>query len=220
MSNPIVVFGSLNADLVIGIERPPKPGETVSGSDLEQFPGGKGANQAYAAARVGGRVSMIGQVGDDQFGQFLIENQRRAGVDTSSIGVVEGASGVAMINVLPSGENLIVTAPGANGTMTADLAAARLDALEKGTFLLCELQVALEAVAAALETGKQAGATTILDPAPARRLPREILANVDLLTPNQTEAATLRETPAKLRISTKPPKPHNAYANWVPPSSS
>ena len=193
MPNPIAVFGSLNADLVIGIARPPKPGETISGTDLEQFPGGKGANQAYAAARLGGSVSMIGQVGDDQFGRFLIESQRDAGVETSSIGVVDGASGVAMINVLPGGENMIVTATGANGTVTADLARARLAALQEGSFLLCELQVALEAVAAALETAKQAGATTILDPAPARRLPPEMLVNVDVLTPNQTEAATLLE---------------------------
>lgn len=191
MPKPIIVFGSLNADLVIGIDRPPKPGETISGTDLEQFPGGKGANQAYAAARLGGSVSMIGQVGDDHFGRFLIDSQREAGVDTSSIGIVKGQSGVAMINVLPGGENLIVTAPGANGTVTADLARARLGAIQAGTFLLCELQVALEAVAAALETAKQAGATTILDPAPARPLPPEVLANVDILTPNQTEAATL-----------------------------
>ena len=203
MPNTIVVFGSLNADLVIGVERVPKPGETIAGSDLELFPGGKGANQACAAARLGGSVSMIGQVGDDQFGQFLIESQRQADVDTSSIGVSTGASGVAMITVLPEGENTIVISPGANGTVTADLARVKLAGLREWSYLLCQLEVPIEAVAAALETAKHAGATTIVDPAPAQELPAEILANVDVLTPNQTEAATLLGDPHEVENFTE-----------------
>ncbi len=183
----IIVIGSLNADLVQRVVRLPRPGETISGSELSIVPGGKGANQAYAAARLGGTVKMIGQVGHDAFGPTLIGNLAQAGVDTSGIEAATGATGTAVILVLPNGENVIVIAPGANAKLSPE-AAARI---EPGSIILLQLEVPLETVAAALAISRQRGATTLLDPAPAQRLSPSLLSNVDYLTPNQTEAALL-----------------------------
>ena len=187
----IVVAGSLNADLVQRVERFPRPGETVTGSDLSIIPGGKGANQACAAALLGGSVKMIGQVGNDPFGRILIESLARANVDTSGVQVSATATGTAAILVLPTGENLIVISPGANGTLTPDAVAGRLYAIESGSILLTQLEVPLATTDLCLRVARERGAITILDPAPAQGLASELLASVDLLTPNQTEAAFL-----------------------------
>ncbi len=187
----IVVVGSLNADLVQRVERFPRPGETVVGSDLAIVPGGKGANQAYAAALLGGSVQMLGRVGSDSFGSLLIENLRQAGVDTAPVEVSSGASGTASILVLPTGENVIIISPGANARLSPEDVARRLQTLPPGSVLLTQLEVPLASTKLALEIARRRGAITILDPAPAQTLPAEILRLVDFLTPNQTEAALL-----------------------------
>ena len=187
----IVVLGSLNADLVQTVERVPRPGETLRGGNLETFAGGKGANQAFAAGRMGARTAMIGQVGDDSLGKLLLDSLRSAGVDTAAVGLADRPTGAATILVLPSGENLIVISPGANATLSPKLAVARLADLDGAGFLLCQLETPIETVEKALAFAKEKGVTTILDPAPARTLSRDVLGNVDLLTPNETEALTL-----------------------------
>ena len=187
----IVVIGSLNADLVQNVERLPKPGETIVGGSLETFSGGKGANQAYAAGRMGADVRMIGQLGRDSLASLLSESLRSAGVNIESIGVSDTATGAAVILVLPDGENVIVIAPGANGTVTPELAVDRLSVVQEGSYLLSQLEIPVESVDASLAEAKRRGATTILDPAPARRLAPALLRNVDFLTPNETETQTL-----------------------------
>ena len=191
----IVVIGSLNADLVQKVDRLPKPGETVAGGSLETFSGGKGANQAVAAGRMGARTSMIGQVGEDSLSQLLLASLQAAGVDRSSVGVAKSSTGSAIILVFPDGENLIVIAPGANATVTPDLAADRLRVLKEGAFLLSQLEIPLESVERSLAVAKARGATTILDPAPARKLSSNLLRHVDFLTPNETETETLLGAP-------------------------
>lgn len=191
----IVVIGSLNADLVQKVERLPKPGETIAGGSLETFSGGKGANQAVAAGRMGARTSMIGQVGDDSLSQILRDSLEGAGVDHDSVGVSKTSTGSAVILVFPDGENVIVIAPGANATVTPELAADRLRVLERGAFLLSQLEIPIESVERSLEVAKARGATTILDPAPARELSGNLLSHVDYLTPNETESATLLGDP-------------------------
>lgn len=184
----ILIAGSLNMDLVVPVPRLAREGETLSGGDLALIPGGKGANQACAAAKLGGNAAMIGQVGADVFGTQLIEGLRAAGADTSGIGISEGASGTAFIAVLPSGENSILLSPGANARLTADDAVSRMTG---AGFLLCQLEVPLATVEAVLSRARGQGIVTILDPAPARPLSRELLSCVDWLTPNQGEAELL-----------------------------
>ncbi len=187
----IFVIGSLNADLVQNVGRLPGAAETLLGGEVRTFAGGKGGNQAVAAARMGGRVSMIGEVGRDGFGQLLLESLRSAGVDTEQVGFVNGSSGTAIIFVLPNGENAIVVSPGANASLTPEEASSRLAALRPASLLLCQLEIPLNTVGAALKLGKQREATTILDPAPAHPDCLRFLHDVDFLTPNETEALQL-----------------------------
>ena len=187
----ITVIGSLNADLVQRVDRLPRPGETVVGSDIQTFSGGKGANQAFAAGRMGACVSMIGQVGGDGLASVLLKSLRSAGVSTEAVGTADVSTGAAVIHVLPDGENVIVISPGANATLTPALAQERLRGLRRGSILLAQLEIPIETVDRALQVAMQHGATTILDPAPARALPPRLLRNVDFLTPNETEAQTL-----------------------------
>jgi ribokinase len=192
----ILVAGSLNMDLVVPVPRLAREGETLAGGDLALIPGGKGANQACAAARLGGDAAMIAQVGEDVFGTKLIDGLRAAGVDVSGIGVSAGATGTAFIAVLPSGENSILISPGANGRLMPELAVSRMASGARGGFLLCQLEVPLATVAAVLLHARQRGIVTILDPAPAQALSPELLRCVDWLTPNQTEAELLLGAPA------------------------
>jgi len=187
----IYVVGSLNMVLVVAVPRLAREGETLAGGDLALIPGGKGANQACAAAKLGGQAVMIGQVGEDVFGTKLIEGLRAAGADTAGIGISVGATGTAFIAVLPSGENSILISPGANAKLTAELAMARLANAGQGSFLLCQLEVPLTTVEAVLTYARAHGVTTILDPAPAQPLTPRLLGCVDWLTPNQTEAELL-----------------------------
>jgi len=191
----IVVIGSANMDLVFPVERLARAGETIPGGDLALVAGGKGANQACAAAQLSGRVTMIGRVGDDAFGARLIASLRNASVDTTHVGISTRPTGCACIFVLPGGENSIIISPGANADLLPETALAALDGLSAGAFLLSQLEIPLATVEAAFAKAKTLGATTILDPAPVRRLPTPLLRNVDFLTPNQSEAAALLDDP-------------------------
>ena len=191
MPASIVVVGSLNMDFVAQVERLPLPGETVHGSGFRTIPGGKGGNQACAAARLGGRVRMVGRVGDDAFGEQLLAGLRSVGVDVQGVRVTEAtSSGVALILVGARGENQIVVTAGANGCVTTFYVETALRDASSG-YLLLQLETPLEAVAAAAAIGKRRGMTVVLDPAPACALPASLLASVDILTPNESEALML-----------------------------
>lgn len=184
----IYAVGSLNIDLVIQMERLARPGETLSGSDLVLIPGGKGANQACAAAKLGGKTTMIGQVGSDAFADPLLSSLRSAGVDTSGVSRVDCSTGAACISVLPSGENAIVISPGANARVTPEFALSRLQNLGAGDIVLLQLEIPIATVQAVAAHARQRGATAILDPAPARPLSSELLTQITYLTPNESEA--------------------------------
>jgi ribokinase len=188
----IVVFGSINMDLVVTAPRLPKPGETLTGHSFRTVPGGKGANQAVACARLGVTTEMVGRVGGDVFGEALLENLESNRVGIKYIAQDEHtASGVAMIAVDDAAENNIIVVPGANGKV-GPLDLVQLEqALAGARVLLVQLEIPLEVVSAAVEMGHQKGVSVILDPAPARQLPSEIYPWVDVLTPNEIEAAAL-----------------------------
>ena len=188
----IVVFGSINMDLVARVPRLPAPGETLTGHGFFTAPGGKGANQAVACARLGAATRMIGRVGDDAFGGELRGSLQGYGVDTSGVAVHPGAaSGVAVITVDDAAENEIIVVPGANGVVGREDLVRLEAALDGARVLLLQLEVPLDAVVAAAEMGRRRGVTVILDPAPAQPLPEALYAAVDILTPNESEAAAL-----------------------------
>ncbi len=186
----ISVFGSANMDLVAYVAVAPERGETVTGRDFRVIPGGKGANQAIAAARAGGRVTFLGAVGDDAFGPRLRDTLTSAGVAVERLRVEPGPSGIAHIRVDDEGGNSIVVVPGANGTMTGPTAADVAVMSESATLLL-QLELPLEGVVAAALAVRDAPTQVILTPAPARELPPELLDAVDLLVPNEHEAAAI-----------------------------
>jgi ribokinase len=190
-----VVVGSLNADLVARVARLPAAGETVAGRELAVFPGGKGANQAVAAARLGAPVRMVGRVGDDENGRRLRQSLDAAGVDTGGVCVDAGApTGAALIATDDAGRNQIVVVQGANGRVSpADVERER-QAFAGAGFVLVQLEIPLDAVAAALRLGRAAGALAILDPAPAGPEARGLLGSADYVTPNESELAALAET--------------------------
>ena len=202
---PILVIGSLNMDFVVQTEKLPLPGETVKGRDFSMIPGGKGANQAVAAARLGGRVRMAGRVGQDGFGRTLTEGLSSAGVDAGRVLPTAGvATGVALILVEREGQNQITIAAGANDRLeAADLEPAFQD-FSQGIVLL-QLESPLKTVEAAVALACRGEGTTILDPAPATALPPTLLRNLDFLTPNETEALLLLgEPPAEIRLDEAP----------------
>jgi ribokinase len=188
----VVVVGSLNVDLVARVERLPRSGETVTGSDLERTPGGKGLNQAVAAARAGVPVVMIGSVGDDDHGRWLLDVARADGIDVGSVATVAAATGTALITVGREGANTIVVSPGANGETGRDGVAA-LGALGLGPtdVVLGQAEVPAAAVAAALRAGRAAGATTIVNQAPFRPLGDDLWGLIDVLVVNETELAEM-----------------------------
>lgn len=193
---PIVVVGSLNMDFVVEVDELPNPGQTVPGWGFQTVPGGKGANQACAAGKLGGRVSMAGRVGGDVFGETLRRSLAEAGVDAARVLVTEKEpTGVALIFVQKGGQNMIVVAPGANARLTPKDVETLGDSFQPGGFLLLQLETPIATVEAAAALGKARGMRTILDPAPARKLPRTLLDAVDILTPNETEAAILLGRP-------------------------
>lgn len=191
MTTPeITVVGSANLDLVVEVAHVPLVGETVLGGDLRRVPGGKGANQAVAAARLGRRVAMVGRVGPDEGGSILRAALDDAGIDTTALTTDDAPNGVALIAVDADGDNAIVVSPGANGCVDADDVARAGALVTDAAVVLLQLEVPVEAVTAAAVA---AGGTVILNPAPAPAgpLPRDLLDAVDILVPNQTELATL-----------------------------
>jgi ribokinase len=199
----IAVFGSLNMDFVVRVEKLPAAGQTVSGAAFRQIPGGKGANQAFACARLGAGipVRMIGRVGYDAFADQLKAGLAAAGVDVSYVHAARNyPTGIAMIQVDRAGQNTIVIAPGANAELSATDVEGLRPAFKDAAFALFQLETPLTAVRAAMRVAHEEGARTMLDPAPAQKLPPEVLAGVDILTPNETEAlALLGHEPARLR---------------------
>jgi ribokinase len=190
MAPRIVIAGSANMDLVGLAARLPRPGETVLGDDFVMTPGGKGANQAIAATRAGGRTSFLGAIGSDAFGVTIHARLTAAGVDASGVRTSYGTSGVAVIMVDRAGENSIVVAPGANAGFT-DLTEAERRTIAEADVLVCQLEIPVETVTEAMRVARAAGTRTILNAAPARSLPADLLENVDLLVVNETEAATI-----------------------------
>lgn len=186
---PIVIVGSVTMDLVTRTPRIPAIGETLIGTGFTTTPGGKGANQAVAAGRLGYAVSMVAHVGTDAYGPALIENLQQAGVDTSAIQPVEGSSGLAPMFVAETGENSIVVVPGANGKMDSATVDANAELIRSAGMVLCQLEIPLDTLAYALDFCASAGVPVMLDPAPAAALPDSVLKYVACFTPNETEAA-------------------------------
>jgi len=186
----LTVFGSCNMDLVAYVGTAPGRGETVLGREFRTAPGGKGANQAVAAARAGAQVRMVGAVGADEFGEQLRANLDSFGVDVSGLRTAEGRSGTAHIVVDDAGGNAIVVVPGANGSVVG-LAEGDEQRIAGSQGLLLQLETPMSGVRAAAEAARRHGVAVILTPAPAAELPDELLACVDLLVPNEHEAAVL-----------------------------
>jgi ribokinase len=189
----VLVFGSLNMDLVTRASRLPIPGETVTGRDFSTVPGGKGANQAVAIARLGVSTRMVGRIGEDSFGWTLLGSLQQAGVQTSSVQADASThTGIAAIAVDDAGENHIIVVAGANGHVNSTDVDRLKPLLSRASALLLQLEIPLSAVQQAAHAAHQSRVLVILDPAPARSgLPEELYASVDILTPNQTEAAQL-----------------------------
>ncbi len=189
----IIVIGSSNTDMVVTSPKLPLPGETVLGNEFDVIPGGKGANQAVAAARAGADVSFVAKVGNDDFGKQAVAGYQKDKINTSNILIdPEKPSGVAVIIVDEnSGQNSIVVAPGSNANLSvADVQNIEAEILDADV-LLVQLEIRVETVQAALEIAKKGGVTTILNPAPAQFLSDEILNLVDIITPNETETQIL-----------------------------
>ena len=183
----ICVIGSLNMDLVVNVDAMPKPGQTIIGSNFKEVPGGKGANQAVAMARLNGNVSMIGKVGEDGFGQTLISSLKNDKVDTTYIQTAKGSTGVALITVDKNAQNSIVVSPGANFEVKEEDIDNNIKAIENSDIVVLQLETPLNPIKYALNKAKELNKYTILNPAPAVKLDDEIIKNVDLLTPNETE---------------------------------
>ncbi len=193
----VAVVGSINMDLVVRVPRFPIAGETILGGVFQTIPGGKGANQAVAARRLGAEVAMIGRVGGDAFGGVLRQNLVQEGISTDRLIVDdEQATGVALITVEERGENTIIVVPGANGRITtADIDAAR-PLITGADILLMQLEIPLEVVQYAAELAQAGGVTLILNAAPAQPLPPALFAQVDYLIVNEVEAGLLAGTAA------------------------
>jgi ribokinase len=192
----IVVVGSTMVDLIAYASPLPGPGETVEGREFRLGFGGKGANQAVMAARLGADVTFVNRVGDDLFGRLTRENLSDRGIDTCRVGVVEGAStGVAPIWVEADGTNRIIIVPGANAALTASEVRRGLSGIDAPDCVVCQLEIPIEGVTEALRIGREWGATTILNPAPIGALPAHLLDLVDWLVPNEFEFGALAGGP-------------------------
>ncbi|GHF28942.1 ribokinase [Streptomyces mashuensis] len=190
----VLVVGSANADLTVRVGRRPGPGETVPGSDLVESPGGKGANQAAAAARLGARTTLLARVGDDAYGELLLEAQRAAGTDVGHVRVEAGArTGTAMIVVGPDGDNAIVVSPGANARLSPEDVAAADALIADSAVLSLQGEVPWETTAAAARAARRAGTRVVLNPSPVppHDLPHDLLTAADPLVVNEHEARLL-----------------------------
>lgn len=192
MPASVVVIGSLNMDLVTRAQRLPRAGETLIGQSFVTVPGGKGANQAVAAARLGAQVSMIGCVGSDAYGEQLRTGLLAEQIDCQAVSVVDGSSGVALIVVDGTGQNAIVVVAGSNARLTPEAVVGFDVLLQVADVIICQLEVPMQTVAYALKRGRELGKTVILNPAPVSApLPAHWYASIDYLIPNETEASAL-----------------------------
>ncbi|HEA3088230.1 ribokinase [Aeromonas salmonicida] len=190
--NRLVVLGSVNADHVLRVPHFPRPGETLTGHSYQVVPGGKGANQAVAAARLGAPVSFIARIGDDAIGQQMRQGFEQDGIDVSAVELDETLpTGIAIIYVSDEGENSIGISAEANGALSPAMVKRHEAMIADAHTLLLQLEVPLESVFEAAKLARSHGTRVVLNPAPARPLPAELLALVDLITPNQTEAELL-----------------------------
>ena len=198
--SPIVVVGSSNTDLVIRSVQLPRPGQTVLGGEFRIVPGGKGANQAVAAARAGARVTFVANIGRDDFGDAALRRLREEGIDTRYIARSKSSpSGVALILVDRRGENLISVARCSNDELTAAQVRAAEPSIRNACCLVVQLEIPMPAIRAAIKLARQHDVPVLLNPAPARPLARTLLRHVDLLTPNQTELAELTRRSVRTR---------------------
>jgi ribokinase len=192
MNPKVLVIGSSNTDMVLKVPRIPAPGETILGTDFFVIPGGKGANQAVAAARTGANVTFVACVADDAFGLQAIENYRKDGINTNYIKVQTGThSGVALINVSDDGENSISVASGANSHLLPEDLSVYSEAFIAAKILLAQLETPMETIEAAAQMAQSMGIPMILNPAPAAKLSDGLLRKLSIITPNETEAALL-----------------------------
>ncbi|MDK2799456.1 MAG: ribokinase [Clostridiales bacterium] len=188
----ITVIGSLNMDLVVNVSHMPKVGETIMGRNFITIPGGKGANQAVAAGKLGADVYMIGKVGTDEYGSVLMDNLKSANVDVSGVKQQENMhTGLAFINVDNSGNNNIVVVSGANGTCSKEDIDTYKNIIQESEIIILQLEIPLDTVIYAVNIAKDLNKTVILNPAPAVQLPDRLLKQVDILTPNETELEIL-----------------------------
>ena len=187
----ILVIGSSNTDMTIRASRLPAPGETILGGEFKMGRGGKGANQAVAAKRLGGNVTFVCKVGNDVFGNESVQAYAAEGMDISRILRSEKPSGTALIMVDDSGENCISVARGAYGDISVEDIRSIADLIRSASYLILQLEIPVAAVVEAAHIAHEAGVCVILNPAPATKLPESIFADIDILTPNQTETAIL-----------------------------
>src|SRR5262245_20581253 len=187
----VVVVGSVNADLVVRVDRRPAAGETVLGSDLEIHPGGKGANQAVAAARLGGRVAFLGRAGTDGNGDFVRDALRGDGVNLDHLLTTDAPTGVALITLSPDGDNSIIVSPGANARVSEDDVAAAWNLFSSTAVVSLQLEIPLPTVLAAARTAAGAGARVVFNLSPAAEVPDDLLAYCDPLVVNEHEAEFL-----------------------------
>lgn len=189
--NKIVVVGSLNLDMVVGVDRIPVIGETVLASNIIRVPGGKGANQSYAARKLGADVTFLGAIGEDDIGEILRNNLERVGVCTKHIKVTkQEPSGLALVAVDKDGDNSIIVIQGANKTVDREYIDLHMDIIKESDIIICQLEIPIETVLYVGKMAKELGKIFMLDPAPAQKeLPEELLRCVDVLKPNETELA-------------------------------
>lgn len=200
----VVVVGSANMDAVARVDRLPAAGETVVGTELAWVPGGKGANQAVAAARQGATTAFVGRVGDDEAGRTLVAALVAEGVDVRALKAAAGSStGVAMIAVNRAGENTIVVAPSANLALSTDDVDAARSLVDAASVVVAQLEIPLPTVVRAFELARAAGATTVLNPSPVRELDRAVLDLVDVLVANEHEARALGDPPCPVVVITR-----------------
>ncbi len=190
--NKLVVFGSVNADHVLQVPTFPRPGETLHGANYQVIPGGKGANQAVAAARLNADIGFIACVGDDPFGINIRESFKVDGINIAGVKLQPNCpTGIAMIQVSETGENTICISAEANAKLTAEAIEPNLEQIREAQYLLMQLETPLDGIIKAAQIAKSAETNVILNPAPARELPDELLNCVDIITPNETEAEVL-----------------------------
>lgn len=189
----IVVIGSMNMDYVVNVNKLPKKEETISATSFTTSIGGKGANQAFAAKKLGAEVFMIGAVGNDEAGRIIIERMTEENIHTSRIETVNVPTGNAMITVEESGSNTIVVYPGANDYVSKNIIDKNEDVIKEADFIILQLEIPIESVEYAVKLAKKYNKKVILNPAPAKKIPEELYGFIDILTPNETELESLSE---------------------------